>query len=60
MICPVCEGHGNLPVVTINSSGRPVVTHRLPCPECGGCGIVHCCEGLQEQPETPDAQCQKQ
>jgi hypothetical protein len=20
-----------------------------PCPECGGCGIVHCCEG-----ERPD------
>jgi hypothetical protein len=22
-----------------------------PCPDCGGCGISHCCDGLQEQPE---------
>src|SRR5260370_1011220 len=22
-----------------------------PCPECGGCGLLHCCEGLAEQPD---------
>jgi hypothetical protein len=22
---------------------------RIPCPECGGCGFAHCCEG--ERPE---------
>jgi hypothetical protein len=22
-----------------------------PCEECGGTGLIHCCEGLQEQPE---------
>lgn len=22
------------------------------CPECGGFGITHCCEGLQAQPEA--------
>jgi hypothetical protein len=26
----------------------------ITCPECGGCGIVHCCEGMQEQPEPED------
>lgn len=60
MICPVCEGHGNLPVVVITSAGRPVVTHRLPCPECGGCGIVSCCDVAgSAQPAPQDTQCQK-
>ena len=22
-----------------------------PCPECGGQGLVHCCEGMQTQPD---------
>ncbi len=26
----------------------------LPCPECEARGEVHCCEGLQEQPEAAD------
>jgi hypothetical protein len=26
----------------------------IPCPDCGGQAIAHCCEGLCEQPE-PDA-----
>lgn len=24
----------------------------VPCEECGGNGIIHCCEGLREQPES--------
>lgn len=24
----------------------------VPCKECGGNGILHCCEGLQACPET--------
>lgn len=24
----------------------------VPCPDCGGQAIAHCCEGLCEQPET--------
>jgi hypothetical protein len=28
----------------------------IPCPDCGGQAIAHCCEGLCEQPEaeSPD------
>jgi hypothetical protein len=37
VLCPVCHGKG-------------LVNH-LPCPECGGMGAIHCCEGLVEQPE---------
>jgi hypothetical protein len=24
----------------------------IPCPDCGGHAIAHCCEGLCEQPEA--------
>ena len=24
----------------------------VPCPDCGGQAIAHCCEGLCEQPEA--------
>jgi hypothetical protein len=32
----------------------------IPCPDCGGAAIAHCCEGLCEQPDpaepaAPDA-----
>jgi len=35
--------------------GKAVLLHEgklRPCEECGGMGIIHCCEGLQAQPET--------
>lgn len=34
MICEACHGQQIYP----------------PCPECGGCGIAHCCDGLVECP----------
>ena len=27
---------------------------KYPCPECGGAGEIHCCEGLQVQPGGTD------
>jgi hypothetical protein len=24
----------------------------IPCPDCGGQAVAHCCEGLCEQPEA--------
>lgn len=41
MLCPRCYGT------------RFVLVHgqRVPCPECGGMGEVHCCDGLTEQPD---------
>lgn len=44
MLCPRCHGTH---VVLV--SGQ-----RVPCPECGGVGEIHCCDGLTEQ---PDADC---
>jgi hypothetical protein len=43
MLCPVC--HGQRLVVI---GGR-----QEPCAECGGLGVLHCCEGLVEQPDFP-------
>jgi hypothetical protein len=39
MLCGTCHGKG-----TIVRDGRP-----RPCEECGGFGVLHCCEGLQVQ-----------
>lgn len=38
MICPECKGSGIDPNLTATC---------LPCYECGGYGITHCCEGDQ-------------
>jgi hypothetical protein len=39
MICPRCFGkHVEMDAGAI-----------APCPECGGLGEIHCCDGLQEQ-----------
>ena len=37
MRCEICNGTGMQRV-----SGVAV-----PCVECGGCGVAHCCDGLQ-------------
>jgi hypothetical protein len=48
MICETCGGERTLPVFEI--SGEQI--GEIPCPTCGGCGLAHCCEGDQEQPDT--------
>ena len=60
MRCETCHGKGvclrdGLPAVAV-MPGDParVVSVWEPCPECGGTGITHCCEGLREQP-APEA-----
>jgi hypothetical protein len=40
MICPACHGVG------FPSPEAPWLT----CIDCGGCGIVHCCEGDKANP----------
>ena len=39
MLCPRCHGKH---VVVVNEAV-------VPCPECGGLGELHCCDGLREQ-----------
>ena len=40
MLCPACYGKG-----MIQRDGA-----MRPCPECGGWGVLSCCEGLVAQP----------
>jgi hypothetical protein len=47
MRCSVCGGYGWLSLM----SNELLETYTAPCNACGGYGIIHCCEGLQEQPE---------
>jgi hypothetical protein len=48
MICPECHGSGRRRLGGLPNA--PAATgEAMPCLECGGCGIVHCCEG-----ERPD------
>jgi len=48
MICETCHGDGYV-------YERYTIWNKfVPCPECGGCGIQHCCEGLHEQPTAED------
>jgi DnaJ-class molecular chaperone len=53
MICPTCHGERMVReeylILPYNTHG--VITAVVLCPECGGFGRVHCCEGLREQPE---------
>jgi DnaJ-class molecular chaperone len=42
VLCVYCHGKG-----TVQSAAGP-----QPCAECGGSGLLHCCEGLQAQPES--------
>src|SRR5579862_6365531 len=43
---PVSPATGSPPRSGIASTGF------VPCPDCGGHAIAHCCEGLCEQPEV--------
>jgi len=49
MICERCHGKG-YPYPP--RPGKPDDV-RFPCPDCGGSGITHCCEG--ERPNQPRA-----
>jgi hypothetical protein len=47
MLCPTCHGRH---IVNVAGTIRP-------CPECGGMGEVHCCDGMQAQPGISDSGC---
>jgi hypothetical protein len=62
MLCDTCR-YSQRPGFVRRDSGAPATTAAaaradfIPCPDCGGAAIAHCCEGLREQPEQdrPDA-----
>ena len=56
MRCPTCHGTGN---VVRQSPVCPDLglwsNYEVPCQDCGGSGITHCCEGMREQAEDETA-----
>jgi hypothetical protein len=59
MLCETCRYSGRVGFVR---AGGPTPTDDrvddqaalIPCPDCGGSGIAHCCDGICEQPGTGD------
>lgn len=58
MICERCQGAGGIRVLrpmTRSEAAEMIGTSTavdpnwvvsIPCPECGGSGVAHCCDGL--------------
>jgi len=58
MLCDTCRYSERPGFVRRDGGTRPAsaaaaAADFVPCPDCGGAAIAHCCEGLCEQPE-PD------
>lgn len=64
MRCTYCHGSGVLKSLAFCDCSQPfdgitptdtqLEMIQIPCPECGGTGTLHCCEGLQEQASIED------
>jgi hypothetical protein len=53
MICPQCHGKRTFPAGKLlhESPEERCEDICVPCTTCQGQGVIHCCEGEQEQPE---------
>jgi len=51
MRCEKCQGAGKVKGIACLHTGQSIEVE-MPCRECGGTGVSHCCDGLQEQPEA--------
>lgn len=49
MRCERCQGIGKLTYDQLTPQEKGYMDQFgsvFPCPDCGGCGISHCCDGL--------------
>ena len=58
MLCGTCRHSGRVGFVRASANapagGRiGEQAGLIPCPDCGGSGIAHCCDGICEQPNAP-------
>jgi hypothetical protein len=50
MICETCRWTSRLGFIPARPSGQSdTQCDMIPCPDCGGQGIAHCCDGICEQ-----------
>jgi DnaJ-class molecular chaperone len=54
MRCERCRGRGLVVRYPAEVRFGRFVLHDHPCPDCGGCGVAHCCDGLTAVNETPE------
>lgn len=57
MLCESCRHSGRVGFVRAASHASAddridEHTGMIPCPDCGGTGIAHCCDGICEQPQA--------
>jgi len=51
MLCETCRLTGRPGFVRApRRADDPTDESIVPCPDCGGSGIAHCCDGICEQP----------
>jgi hypothetical protein len=53
MLCETCRYSGRVGFVGAGGHTSPedrLDEQLIPCPDCGGSGIAHCCDGICEQP----------
>ena len=51
MLCDTCRWTGHPGYVRVARNAEANDAYELvPCPDCGGQGIAHCCDGICEQP----------
>jgi hypothetical protein len=58
MLCETCRWSGRpgfvrAPRAEASQQDSVGGADMVPCPECGGQGIAHCCDGICEQPDMP-------
>lgn len=57
MICQTCHGERFARCTTVEpvGYGRTALYYRglIPCPECEGSGVAHCCEGMTACNDVP-------
>ena len=53
MLCETCRLSGRAGFVRASRNAQQDdCCEMIPCPECGGQGIAHCCDGMCEQPNV--------
>jgi hypothetical protein len=51
MLCETCRWNERPGFVRLRGAIEGHDYDLIPCPDCGGHGIAHCCDGICEQPE---------
>ena len=56
MLCETCRWTEQPGFVRASGrAGNDEPGDMIPCPDCGGQGVAHCCDGICEQPDVSGA-----